>query len=432
MMSALGTTATVVGLAWLIVLVMVSGLRSPDKQLFTLGLAMRLVGVMAMYAIIYGFYDGVADAARYHRVGNEYALRMLGGDFSMFTNPRQWQGGDWWGTQFLFFAHGVVALFIGPTRIGGFLVFSLLAFGGLLGFLVAFRRMNPGARSDRYMAWLFLFPSLWLWPSVIGKDALALLAFGLVVAGFCRPGRVALLPLGTGFLLLFSIRPQVAAVAAGAVMFAQWSARGQRWTFLRVAQTLVLIGVCAALIQVGFSSVGISEVGMEGVGDYLEERNRRADLGNSSVEGGVGVAFIPVAIVNTLFRPFPWEASNPMVLGSSIEIWGMWILLLYRWRDLWAGLRGWRSNRLVGMALPFVLVYSAAFGMAVLNLGIIARQRIFLFPFLFAIVETGAAINAARRAARPARPAAARVRRAPWPAPADRLPAPATPPGLTR
>jgi hypothetical protein len=39
------------------------------------------------------------------------------------------------------------------------------------------------------------------------------------------------------------------------------------------------------------------------------------------------------------------------------------------------------------LAVPFILVYSITLGMLIANLGIIARQRVFLFPFLFLLVE---------------------------------------------
>jgi hypothetical protein len=96
---------------------------------------------------------------------------------------------------------------------------------------------------------------------------------------------------------------------------------------------------------------------------------------------------LPVAIINVLFRPFPWEAGNIMMVMSSLEIVFLWGLLLVRRRQLLESLRGWRTSRLLCLAGAFILVYSISFGMTVSNLGIIARQRIFVFPFLFVFLE---------------------------------------------
>jgi hypothetical protein len=99
-----------------------------------------------------------------------------------------------------------------------------------------------------------------------------------------------------------------------------------------------------------------------------------------------------------------------MSLGSGLEIWFFWTVALFRWRRIVAAFREWRSTRFMAMGLPFVLVYAIAFGMVIYNLGIVARQRIFLFPFLFAMLE--------------AFPAPARQHRRAGPAPEGRRPAP--------
>ncbi|HYR08012.1 MAG TPA: hypothetical protein VEQ60_09595, partial [Longimicrobium sp.] len=135
-------------------------------------------------------------------------------------------------------------------------------------------------------------------------------------------------------------------------------------------------------------SLVASQVGAEGAGEYLEVRAERAEAGRSAIEGtDVGIAALPKAIVNTLFRPFPWEARSITALASAVEICLLWGVALYRWRRLAAGVVAWRRTRMTAMGLPFVLLYAATFGMVIVNLGIIARQRIFVFPFLFAMLE---------------------------------------------
>jgi hypothetical protein len=62
----------------------------------------------------------------------------------------------------------------------------------------------------------------------------------------------------------------------------------------------------------------------------------------------------------------------------------------------------------------FVVLYAVALGLMLTNLGIIARQRIFLFPFLFVLLQgvpssrssaVGAGKVRLRAVLRPARPA---------------------------
>jgi hypothetical protein len=101
----------------------------------------------------------------------------------------------------------------------------------------------------------------------------------------------------------------------------------------------------------------------------------------------IGIAGVPLAAINVLFRPFPWEADNIMVLVSSLEILGFWCIAWLRRKRLLASLRHWRTDPLLRLSLPFILVYSIALGMMMSNMGIIARQRVFLFPFLFLLLE---------------------------------------------
>ena len=398
-------TAAVLGLIFVLAaFVLASGLRSSVKGLLVGGMVMRVVGAALMLAIIVGLYGGTADAMRYFREGSQYAQRMLAGDFGMFLSGAGWAGGQWWGTQFLRFSTSFVVLLLGPSLFGSFLLYALLGFLGLCGFTVAFSRAHPHVPPERYLRWLVFFPSLWVWPSVIGKEALILLGLGMVVFSYVRP-RILWVTLGAGLVLIFCVRPQVAAVVGFSVILAQWLARGQRWTPIRVAQTIGILAAGIGIIYSGLGMLGVSDVGVAGVGEYLQAEASAMDEGNSAVTAtGVGIASVPLALVNVLFRPFPWEAANAMALASGLELWAMWAILLVYRRRVMRSLRGWRSSRLLALGLPFVLIYAAIFGMLVVNLGIIARQRIFIFPFLLALLEAApAAASVPRHRAPPIR-----------------------------
>jgi hypothetical protein len=404
----LGTAAAFVLVFVLAAFTLASGLRPGLKAMVVSGLFMRVVGAMAMFAIIMGVYGGTADAMRYFREGSAYAEQFRAGDFSIFTDSRSWAAGQWWGTQFLRFSTGILVSVIGPSLFGSFVVYAVAGFLGLLGFTVAFSRAYPHVPPERYLRWLVFFPSLWVWPSVIGKEALILLGLGMVVFAYVRQGRIAWITLGAGLLLIFAVRPQVGAVVGFCVVLAQWLGRDQRWNLLRVVQTVGIVGGGLGIIYYGLGLLGVS--GLAGVEEYLQAEASGMDMGNSAVEAtGVGVGSVPLALVNVLFRPFPWEAPNTMALASSAELWVLWAILLLNRRKVGRALRGWRSSRLLAMGIPFVLIYAAIFGMLVVNLGIIARQRIFIFPFILVLMEAAPAAGAGIRRRR----AAARVVPAP-------------------
>jgi hypothetical protein len=86
-------------------------------------------------------------------------------------------------------------------------------------------------------------------------------------------------------------------------------------------------------------------------------------------------------VFSVLFRPLPIEARNPQVLFASIEgavLLGLFIMNFRRLRNF--------LPRRRNAYLTFAASYSAMFAVAfsnVANFGILARQRVQLFPLVF-------------------------------------------------
>jgi hypothetical protein len=93
---------------------------------------------------------------------------------------------------------------------------------------------------------------------------------------------------------------------------------------------------------------------------------------------------VPLAITTVLIRPFPWEAHNPQALVSAAE--GMLLVYLCwrhraRLRRLPLHLRASYPAFCVAYAAMFVYAFST-FG----NFGILARERVMVLPFIFALL----------------------------------------------
>lgn len=381
------------------VLVYLTRLPHTLKKLIYGALALRVVGAWLRYRILFDVYRGSGDAPRYYARGLVYAERFLQFDFSPFYDPTLWLRGQWWGTSFLSFPSGIVLAGIGPSLLGEFVIFSLMAFLGLVGFAVAFHRSHPAIPLANYARWIWFFPSLWYWPSSVGKDALILMGIGLAIAGFVgKRGKVNWLLTSVGVFFVFAIRPQVAAVLIVSFVLAHWLGLEGRWTPRKSLQGALILTLGLGGIWLSMSYMGVEGFDVEGVQAYMEEQSDRAATGGSGVENvGVGITGIPVAMFNILMRPFPWEARNLMALISAMEIFGLWVIIWYRRRNFRLALRSWRSHPLLRVAIPFIVVYSATLGMLVVNLGIIARQRVFLFPFIFLLIEAVPALEKRRR-----------------------------------
>lgn len=386
-----------------------SRLPSVVKLLLLAGVGLRFVGAYARQTM-------AADARIYFNWGHDFSQRFTQLDFSPLFDQSVWRHGEFLGTNFIGYPTALVISLLGPSWLGTFFAFGLLSFLGLVAYAVAYRRGFPGAPYAPYWAWVFLMPSLWFWPSSIGKESIMLVGMGIATLGFAgRGGRPQWLVMALGLVLVFCVRPQVVAVFMFAVMLSHWLHFG-RWTVRRMAQGLAMLALGLTGLWFTMSATLGGDVSVEAITEYVDTNASRNDDGGSSIDGvGASPAAVPIAIMNVLFRPFLWEAHNATSAISALELALMWGLVLLRRRELAAALRHWREHRMLRFAIPFVMLYVIALGMNLSNLGLLARQRVLVFPLLFLIVEAGAYY---RRAAAP-EPAVALPR-----APGRRLPVP--------
>lgn len=357
--------------------------------LLSLGLALRVLGSVTRYEVLFRFYQGLGDAVRYFQTGNEIAFQLSQLNFSALAPA---YGDRLWGTPFVDRVSGGILYFLGPSMRGEFLVFSSLSFVGLLLIARAFDSGQREVTSRGYMTWLCLWPSLWFWPASIGKEALLLLATGLVVYGYAGPrSKLRLVWLLSGLGLSLLVRPHVAAVFAVSLAASYWLSVGRRWTLGTLVQAAVSAVLAVAILSQALTELGLGDADLEGVQEYIQYRAALTAVGGSSIETArsQGPLAVPMAFVNILMRPFPWEAHNVFALISALEMVVFWVFVWRRRRALWAGLRGWRSNRLLRFALPTIVLYGLMIGLTFGNLGIISRQRTLLFPFLFLLLESG-------------------------------------------
>jgi hypothetical protein len=368
------------------------------RNLLIVGALMRIVGVLARYTMIFDLYDGGSDAVGYFQAGRIIADHFRSLDFSIIGSGR-W-GDREWGTQGIRYAAGLVLTFAGPSWRGTFLVFSLAAFTGLICTAVAVARSH-GAGSLRHAALLiFLWPTLWFWPSSIGKEAVLLLAVGLVTIGYVGHGeRIRWFAMGTGLALAMAIRPHLAGVMAVSVCVAEWTRR--EWTFARTIQTVLASAVALWVVISSLDLLGLGGANLDTMQDFVVHTAGQTNQGGSSFEGSGMVTAVPMAFFNILCRPFVTEANNLLALVSSLEMMAFWLLVFLYGRGLRSALRSWQSNRLLRFAIPFAFLYVLMLGMTFQNFGIIARQRALVMPALLSVL---AMARAPRTSGAPVRP----------------------------
>ncbi len=363
-------------------------------RLLTIALLLRALGSLLRYEVIFLLYEGRGDSVTYHRNGLEMARDLWDVDLSPLSFAQWFGGPHWWGTPFMDNLAGVTAALVGPSLRLHFLLFSLIALLGLFAiFKASFRNLSVEA-TGRFATWALLWPSLWFWPSSVGKEAVTLLAVGLVALGYAGRGeRIYWLSFAAGLGLAFAVRPHVAVVLAFAAIIGHWLGRrayAEKWRILEVALLFVLFLFALRGMTGAFGDdtrFELEDPSIASLSEFVGFWNQQTITGGSSI-GAVpaGILGIPVAIVNVWMRPFPWEAGNLTAFVSAVEVVLLW-WLIWRYRsETWTAIRHWRDNRLIRFALPLLLLYTLMIGLTFGNLGIIARQRTPVYAFVLLLV----------------------------------------------
>lgn len=350
--------------------------------ILVLGVLARLLGSTLRVEVAERVYNRVGDAYVYFAYGARYSGQLLSGDFALFSDYT----GRWWGSVFIRWVTGLVMVVTGQHYRAVMFAFSMFSFVGLV--LIACAYSNAlQRRADTFTVAVALWPSLCFWPASIGKDTLMILALGLTTYGFVgRSERIRLVPLVFGFALAACIRPHVAGALVAAAGFAEWARLDRRRGRGTAALLFAVVAGAAVTVYSGLTQLTGGDLDLESVREQIEFRSTQTQSGGSAISIARGLSSIPMAFVNVLLRPFPWEAHHIFALFASLEVWTMWALVLARRREALRIVRSWRSSRLVAFAIPTVLMITLLYGVAFSNLGIIARQRVIILPFVFVLI----------------------------------------------
>jgi hypothetical protein len=361
--------------------------------MFALGAVAKMIGSTIRHWVLFAQYGGVGDAVGYHNRGLELADVWRSG-----AVPQIPEGMTSLGTRFTAWSTGLVYAPFEPSMQGGFYLFAGLALFGQFLFYAAYRRWAPPQTHFRYLALILFWPTLVYWPSSLGKEALLMpfIALGAYAASrvFQSFGFVSLLVFGIGAGVVFIVREHVTALMAlsllGTIVAAKprAGAAGRRLllVLLMMASLIPVAGGLTDRFGVQFQA-DVSAEDFDGIRADLE---RSTGQGGSAVSGGVvsGPQDLPAGFLKVLYRPLPNEATNTQMLIASFE--GTLLLLLTLW-TLPRWLPTLKSMRREPY-LMFCAVYTLGFVIAwswILNLGILARQRSLVIPFILVIFAYG-------------------------------------------
>jgi hypothetical protein len=379
--------------------------RENDSRVFWLlfvGLITKFAFTLIRYYVSFDLYRK-ADARGYYRAGVAISHRFLAGDFSLHLK------GPLTETNFIELITGIVFTVTRPTLLGGFFVFTWLAFLGAFCFYRAYVIAVPEGRRRTYAILLLFLPSMLYWPASIGKDAWLMFVLGVATLGAAKViaerMRSGLVLCALGLAGAAVVRPHVAlgiAIGLAGAYVVRRQRRGRLGELAPFAKIVSLALPFAGVVILTVLTLGyITHKGLStqsGIDSVLQQTQTTTSGGGSSFSAALPTTPQGAAITafTVLFRPLVIEATSIQTLASAVE--GSFLILLTLLRVRWvlAALRSIRRQPFVVLASGYLVVSIVALS-TIANFGILTRQRTLLYPLYFVLITIPPPVRAARR-----------------------------------
>lgn len=365
-------------------------------------IALRLLAGFVHLFVAFYLFSGLVDFVGFHGWVEDAATALLQGGFVM-------EGIDLLGS-------GSVALLmvpfyylLGSSITGMILVSGLIGFLASYVFLRSFQIAGILGGDVRFVAKVFFFlPSFIFWGSLFGKDSLIFLCLGATAYCVAHLGRGFTLKYAFGALFFVAItsaiRPHMGAPLGASLGVAWLLSRGNLSAAGRTlvpARALVRVMAMAVMIAVPvYLVISLNKfVSFDML--YKDMARRHYVLSSATADdvgesGGLGsslppvltgdspwefVLYLPEGFATFVFRPLPFDAHNTQALVASMEGTLLVAIVAWRWRRLVRSLwLSWSNTYLMFCSATFIL--STTTLCFERNLGLIARHRIMVLPFL--------------------------------------------------
>jgi len=290
---------------------------------------------------------------------------------------------------------GILIFVLGDTALGCCVMVSMFAYAGMMSMYRSIRGSLDDVERIPVLSALLFVPSATFWTSGIVKEAFLMGFLGLLVGAVhdvLARRRLLAIPAGVvGAVGAAMTKPYVLfplVIATGGYLFA-----------LRSRRKLSFVQKLAAIVVAVVGLIGVSRLfpqfGLDNLGEAIATQQRSATLiseaAGSSVDIGDGdvqtlggqLRYLPLGLVNALFRPALFDIRNAMSAVAALEmtlIIGSLIALVrrHRVRRIVAEIRG-RAPLM--FAALFVVSFGAAVGVSTTNLGTLSRYRVPMMPF---------------------------------------------------
>lgn len=337
-----------------------------NQKIGIFSLVMGLVHFIITFAS-YGFILGsVADAKHYY----SESISITDWGLSYLSN----------GTSFIVFLNYMLVQWLQLSFLGCFLVFSFISYLGCLKLFDVIIDLTDRKYNVSYL--LLLLIGTHFWTVSLGKDALMFYAMCCLCYNiyFDKPRGHYILPLMLiGFIRLHVL---IFVLVGGGVSYVFTNKK------IKTQTKFVFAGLVlgALLFLVPFF---LKEIAVTNISDI---EGKLQNSMNANVEGGAGIDLkdsnLVVKWFSYMFRPFVFEARNPMFLVSALEN----LVWLYIFFIIIRGLffEKIKTNYILWSYIGIILACTLPLAYTLANFGISMRQKIMIFPFfliLFFIVK---------------------------------------------
>ena len=365
-----------------------------EKHLLQFGFSREMRMIVILGGVIWIFFSccfGItgSDADQYEQWGKELVSSMIEeGDYTNLVN-RLLKGGNSSYSSY----QGIIYYVFGTTVISVLAINGFMAFWGSLTLVWAIYSFYPVVSSKGIVLPLFLIftPSVVFWSSGNLKEALLYWSVCQVLA-FVMPSKSRKqlwyrfsLFLSGGFIGML-LRPHTALIWFLTVFIIQMT-QLKFWKY----------GICIIILVFLFNA-HIHEININinlkswratiSQAEYLMDGLIKRGKASTFDYGKSGPIPVVSGVINAFFRPFIWRTEKLIRFFASVEIWTISLGILFLWGKMTKS--EWKSilrNPIIQIAILVLIPFSFLFSYFP-NEGLIARQRIQLFPALLVLFAT--------------------------------------------
>ncbi len=387
-----------------------------NRRYFFPALILKMLGAIAL-GLIYQFYYNSGDTFIYHTHGSRQiweafmsspskGLKLLFATGKYDPGLYEYADKIWYfrdqKSYFIIRLAFLFDLLTFSTYSATAVLFAVLSFAGGWMLFLTFHNRFPQRSHWLAMASLFV-PSVIFWGSGLLKDTVTLACIGMVTYEINRLFLQRKVNLGHILILLlsvyciFSIRKFVLQAFLPAVIL--WISTANldriRPTILKIMFLPITVIVIVALSYFFISKVGEGDkkYSLENLGEtsrvtaydirFWTGKDAGSGYTLGELDGSISsmLTLAPQAINVTLFRPYPWEIRNVLMVLSSLESTALFFITIYcLLRYGGRMLHNWSSPEVL-FCLVFALVFAFGAGVSTYNFGSLTRYKIPILPF---------------------------------------------------